>query len=132
MKATITSLLFALITLTTGLAGADEWECTAGGSNSSGAEAVCYVSYVRFYPGKSTYVKAKLHDPDNVTSCNYVRVQIDTGNSGAQGIDEVRGAEAVLLTALTTGMPVKFWRLTSHGTSSDCTAGTVIISKPGN
>jgi hypothetical protein len=113
-------------------ARADHWECVASGSSSSSPAASCYVSYVRFYPGSTPYVKVKLHDPRNRTSCNYMRVKVNTGGSGPASIEEVRGSLAVLLTAMTTGLPIKFWRLTAHGSSSDCVAGTVIIAKPGH
>jgi hypothetical protein len=133
MKKLILSISLVACTLTfASVARANHWECVASGSGSSSPAASCFISYVRFYPGAQPYVKAKLHDPDNRTNCNFVRVGINTGGSGPSSIEEVRGSLAVLLTALTTGLPVKFWRLTAHGSNSDCVAGTVIISKPGH
>ncbi len=129
-KFTLTALTFLATMAMSTAAYANDWQCTA--SNSSSSAALCYVSYVRYFPGNTAYVKAKLHDPDNKTGCDYVRVEIGTGSAGAQTREDVRSAEAVLLTALTTGMPIKFWRLTAHGTSRDCVAGTVIIAKPGH
>jgi hypothetical protein len=130
MKTKIAIVLTVVSMLIATTALADNWECTSNGSSSG--ESLCYVSYVRFYPGNGTYVKAKLHDPSGDTTCNYVRIKVGTGGSGPGSVDEVRAAQAMLLTALTTGLPIKFWRLTSYGNSSECYAGTVIVSKPGH
>jgi hypothetical protein len=125
-------LAFVSVMLAAGAASANRWECVNSGSTSSSPKAVCYVSYVRYYPGAKTYVKAKLHDPLGRTGCSYVRVSLGSGSSGPGSVEEVRGSLSMLLTALTTGLPIKFYRLTSYGSSSDCYAGAVILSKPGH
>lgn len=102
---------------------ADDWQCVAG------SKSKCYVSYVRFYPRGNVYVKAKLHDPDDTTTCDYVSVRLDRGTDN---LDTVRAVEALLLTALTTGMPIRFYRLEQFGDDSDCYASGVSLSSPGH
>lgn len=101
---------------------ADQWECSDGDSK-------CYVTYVRFFPGATTYVRAELHDPDGLTTCTHVRFQL---GSGVTSVEALRGVEAALLTALTTGLPIRFWRLTAYGDDTDCYASTIIVSKQGH
>ncbi len=119
MMGTIATLL-----LVSGEALADNWEC----DNASG-DSACYVTYVRFFPNGTNYVRAELHDPDNTTTCTHVRFQMD---SGVTSLEALRGVEAALLTALTTGLPIRVWRLTSYGSDTDCYASTIIVSKPGH
>ena len=118
------TLVFLSICLASQAVWADSLEC------SSNSKSACYVSYVRFFPnGAEPYVRAKLHDPKGTTSCTYVTVQL---NQGTNNILVVRAIEALLITALTTGMPVQFVRLDAYGDSSDCFANTVTLSSPGN
>ena len=104
-------------------ARADSWEC------ADGSTSACYVSYVRFYPRGNPYVRAKLHDPRETTGCDYVRVRVAEGTDDP---DTVRAVEALLLTALTTGMAVRFFRLDRYGSETDCYASSVILSRPGS
>ena len=115
----ITILLLAM----TAPAFADEWECSAS------SQSKCYVTHVRYFPDASPYAQAKLHDPDSATTCTHVRFAVA---SGVDSVEALRGVEAVLLTALTTGLPIRFWRLTAHGSATDCYAATVIVSKQGH
>lgn len=122
------SLLFAtLTTLAAAPAFADSWQC-ADGAGSADA-AACFVTNVRFNPDTSPYVRAKIHDPDGVTACTYVTIQLNTGGVTTEG---VRGVESLLITALTTGLPIKFWKIDSAGSSTDCYATSVFLAKPGN
>ena len=114
------SILMTLAALTFGIAAhADSWECETG---NDGAE--CYVTNVRYYTGAGTYARAELSDPNNNTSCQYVRVKLD---NGAVGDEAVSAARSVLLTALASGLPVKFYRMSEYGSSSDCYAAHVMI-----
>lgn len=122
-KAIMLGTIAALL-LVSGKVLADDWEC----DNASG-DSACYVTYVSFVPNGTNYVLADLHDPDNTTTCTRVRFQID---SGVTSLEALRGVEAALLTALTTGLPIRFWRLTSYGSDTDCYASTIIVSKPGH
>ncbi len=120
--------ILALLTLVAvvapgAVASADGWECVAG------SKSKCYVSYVRFFPRGTVYVKAKLHDPDDTTTCSYVSVRLERGTDN---LDTVRAVEALLLTALTTGMPIRFYRLEQFGDDSDCFASGVSLSSPGH
>lgn len=122
-KVVLLATMAALLLIGTN-ALADQWEC----SNASG-DSGCYVTYVRFFPGATTYVRAELHDPDGLTTCTHVRFQVD---SGVTSVEALRGVEAALLTALTTGLPIRVWRLTAYGSDTDCYASTIIVSKPGH
>ena len=104
-------------------ARADEWECGEDG------ESRCFVTHVRYVPDATPYVRAKLHHPGSRTACTHVRFVLDSGVTSEEAL---RGVEAVLLTALTTGLPIRFWRLEAHGDDQDCWASTVIISKHGH
>lgn len=116
--------LLAGILIFSSVAMADDWECSSSGTSK------CYVTNVRFDPnGDNPYVEAKLHDPSSVTTCNSVRFQL---NEGVTSLESLRGVEAVLLTALTTGLPVRFYRLTSFGSDQECSASTIIVSKQGH
>lgn len=112
-----------LMTLTTVMistvAHAGSWECETG---NDGAE--CFVTNVRYYTGAGTYVRAELSDPNNNTSCQYVRVKMD---NGAVSDEAVSAARNILLTALASGLPVKFYRMSDYGDSSDCYADYVMI-----
>ncbi len=125
-KSIITIVAFAIMTLS-GAAYADTWECTAGSSNSG--DSACYVENVRYYTGSNPYVRAKIYDPNEETTCTYIRYQL---NSGADSLDAIRGIESMLLTALTTGMPIKFYRRTAYGSDTDCYGATLFVSKPGH
>jgi len=119
-----TTVLIVGILLLGNVALADNWEC------SSDSASRCYVTNVTFVPnGDNPYVKAKLHDPYSVTSCSFVRFQL---NEGVTSLESLRGVQAVLLTALTSGLPVRFWRLTSFGDDDECSAATIIVSKQGH
>ena len=118
-----TTGLIVGILICSNIALADNWECSDGTSK-------CYVTNVSFVPnGDNPYVKAKLHDPSAVTTCDFVRFQL---NEGVTSLESLRGVEAVLLTALTTGLPIRFWRLTSFGDGEECSAATIIVSKQGH
>lgn len=121
-KAIMLGTIAALL-LVGGEALADDWECSSGG------DSACYVTHVRFFPNGTNYVRAELHDPDDTTTCTHVRFQMD---SGVTSLEALRGVEAALLTALTTGLPIRFWRLTAYGDDQDCYASTIIVSKPGH
>lgn len=121
-KAIMLGAIAALL-LVSGEALADNWECDD--SNDS----ACFVTYVEFHPNGTNYVLAELHDPDGVTTCTHVQFEMD---SGVTSLEALRGVEAALLTALTTGLPVRFWRLTAHGTDTLCYASTIIVSKVGH
>ena len=121
MKNTIFALL--LVWGFTAAAQADSWECV------SGDKSACYVSYVRFFPNTSNYVRAELHDPDDVTGCNYVTVRVGEGTSN---LLVVRAIQALLTTALTSGMPIRFYRLDAFGDASNCSTNTVQLSLPGH
>ena len=102
-------------------AAADGWECVSDG------KSVCYVSYVRFFPNGTNYVRAQIHDPDEVTTCNYVTVRI---GEGTDNLLVLRAVQALLTTALTTGMPIRFYRIDAFGDASDCAADAVQLSAP--
>ncbi len=123
MKRIVLLGLTAALLAASSTALADDWECRQD------SQSKCYVTHVRYFPGATSYVRAKLHDPAGATTCTHVRFQLD---SGVTSEDALRGVEAVLLTALTTGLPIQFWRLTDHGDDADCYAATVIISKQGH
>lgn len=118
------TLIILAICLGSQAGWADSLEC------SSNSKSACYVSYVRFFPnGSDPYVSAKLHDPKGTTSCDYVTVRL---NQGTSNMLVVRAIEALLITALTTGMPIQFVRLDAYGDASDCFTNTVTLSSPGN
>ena len=127
MKAAIISASIFVVTTLSITAHADAWECSAGSGSTS--DAVCYVQNVRFYAGANPYVRAKIYDPENDTACEYIRFRL---NSGADSMEAVRGAESMLLTALTTGLPIKFYTRTAYGNSADCYGATLFVSKPGH
>ena len=130
MRTTIKTLVVTGLVLCclAGSARADGWRCSK--YNTSGSKAVCYISNVRFFPGENSYVKAKLHDPEEKTGCSTVTVKLNHGAGSTAG---VRGAEAVLITALTTGLPIKFFKLEAESPSAtDCYATSIIIAKPGH
>jgi hypothetical protein len=119
-----TIALIVGVLIFSGVALADEWECSIDGDSK------CYVTHVRFVPnGANPFVEAKLHDPSFATSCDLVRFQM---NEGVTSLESLRGVEAVLLTALTTGLPIRFYRLTDFGSNEECSASTIIISKKGH
>ena len=119
--------LFVGVTCTLLLASptalADEWACGEDGQSR------CYVTHVRYVAEATPYVEAKLHHPESRTTCTHVRFVLDSGVTSEEAL---RGVEAVLLTALTTGLPIRFWRLTARGSDQECWASTVIISKHGH
>jgi len=121
-RAPALAILALALVSTPGAASADGWECVSDGRSA------CTVSYVRFFPNGRPYVKAKLHDPGRTTSCTHVRVRI---GEGTDDLDTVRAAEALLRTALTTGMHVRFYRLEAFGDDEDCFASGVVLSAPG-
>jgi hypothetical protein len=120
-KAILPLFLFAAILMAGAPAAADGWECVSDG------KSVCYVSYVRFFPNANPYVRAEIHDPDGVTGCNYVTVRLGEGTSN---LLVVRAVQALLTTALTTGMPIRFYRVDGFGTDSNCAANAVQLSAP--
>ena len=105
------------------IAAADQWECGEDGQSR------CYVTDVRFVPEAVPYVRAGVSHPDSQSQCEHVRFVLDSGVTSEEAL---RGVEAVLLTALTTGLPIRFWRLTAHGNDRDCWASTNIVSKQGH
>ena len=118
------TLIFLSICLVSPAVWADSLEC------SRNSKSTCYVSYVRYFPnGTDPYVRAKLHDPKGATSCDYVTARL---NQGTSNLLVVRAIEALLITALTSGMPIQFVRLDAHGDSSDCFTNTLTLSSPGN
>ena len=124
---------YILMTLTsvTSIAGmsvdaqASEWLCSEG--TGPVTKAICYVSSVRFQPGLKPYVRAKLHDPEGDADCEYIQIRY---GDGASTVEALRGSEAVLLVALTTGLPIKFYSLEQQG--EDCYASSIIVAKPGH
>lgn len=122
MSRAILSLFLGVAILATSVpAAADGWECVSDG------KSVCYVSYVRFFPGTNPYVRAEIHDPDGVTACNYVTVRLGEGTAN---LLVVRAVQALLTTALTSGMPIRFYRLDAFGSASNCAANAVQLSAP--
>jgi len=115
-------LALVLIAITASTASARTWECVED------ARSKCYVSYVRFFPNGRPYVKAKLHDPEDTTTCEYVRVRV---GEGTDDLDTVRAINALLVTALTSGMPIRFLCIEEHGDERDCYAAGVVLSLPG-
>jgi len=122
MKCGLIAAALTLLTLSPA-AFADDWEC---GEDS---QSRCYVTQVRYVPDAAPLVRAELHHPTSRTTCTSVSFVL---GSGVTSEEALRGVEAVLLTALTTGLPIRFWRLTDHGDAQDCVASTVIISKQGH
>ena len=125
-----TSLGIAIALLViTGAVHAD-WQCTTDVNNSA---AACYVSNVRYYPGTPSYVQAKLHDPEAKSDCVHIRVKV---NDSAESIGNVRGSKTVLLTALVTGLPIKFYVVLEDefgvGSNGTCDVTSIIIAKHGN
>ena len=120
-RAILSLLLFVAILATSAPAFADGWECVSDG------KSVCYVSYVRFFPNGTNYVRAELHDPDEVTDCDYVTIRLGEGTAN---ILVLRAVQALLITALTTGMPIRFYRLDAFGDTSNCAANAVQLSAP--
>lgn len=125
IKFTVKILYSFFVILAANTATAGNWLCSDG--SGPDGEALCYVSNVRFFPGSPPYVRAKLHDPKRDTRCEHIRIEV---GRGASSLEAVRGTEALLLVALTTGLPIKFWRV--EKTDSECYVSTVIIAKPGN
>lgn len=121
-KAIMLGTIAALL-LVSGQALADNWECRDDG------DSACYVTYVRFFPNGTNYVQAEIHDPDDTTTCTTIRWEM---GSGVTSLEALRGVEAALLTALTTGLPIRVYRLTDHGSDTNCYASTIIVSKPGH
>jgi hypothetical protein len=118
------TLIVLFICLGAQIVWADSLEC------STDSKSTCYVSYVRYFPnGSDPYVRAKIHDPNNDTTCSYVTVRL---NQGTSNLLVVRAIEALLITALTTGMPIQFVRLDAYGDTSDCFSNSLTLSSPGN
>ena len=117
----LTIFLFVSILATSAPVLADGWECVSDG------KSVCYVSYVRFFPNTNPYVRAEIYDPDEVTNCNYVTVRLGEGTAN---LLVVRAVQALLTTALTTGMPIRFYQLDAFGDASNCAADAVQLSAP--
>ena len=117
----ISSILLFGITAT-----ADTWECR--GSSAGGYRGKCFVTHVKIKnDDDSGYVIATLDTSGSSTTCTAVRVQM--GISGEDiGLDNVRAAEALLMTALTTGLPIKFW--TANAVSGICDGRYISITKP--
>ena len=126
MKRHFVTLLFGLSILASTSAGAGKWLCSAGSGPTT--EAICYVTSVRFNPGSRPYVQAEIHDPEEDTVCKYIMVRV--GEHDTEDVETVRGSESLLLVALTTGLPVKFY--VHNEESGNCYASSIIVAKPGN
>jgi hypothetical protein len=106
----------------------DVWYC------SSNSNAVCYVKYVEFHASDSssndTYVHAQF--TTQVGNCAAVRVT-KGGGAGFYGAtaETVKAAQASLLTALTTGLPIKFAAASGQNPADKiCQADVIVVSKP--
>ncbi len=99
------------------------WVCSSGG------DAVCYIENVELYVADSstgdTYVMAKVFSTDGNLPCPYLRVKKGSQNAT---VDTIRAAEAAMLTAFTTGLPVK--AKVQEETNGFCTVDKLIIAKP--
>ena len=103
-------------------ANASAWEC-----NKSDGSAGCYVQYVELRVNDASandaYVLAKLYDPHNLTPCTAIRIA--KGQYQAT-IDTIRAGESILLTAMTTGLPIMF---TGDRINGICNVNVVVIDK---
>jgi hypothetical protein len=93
----------------------------------SSNQVKCYVKRVSFSSGNGgVYVVGQLSTTGATNPCNFVRVKV--GDTGAD-INEVKAAESVLLTALTTGLPIMFWGPDGEG-SGTCDSTELFVGRP--
>ena len=111
-------IAFAVMTVVLGgfVSSAAGYDCEDGSGH-----AVGFVEQVSYSPNLVT-VTAVLQ-PSSDCACASIRVE---GTAASEGV--IRGVQALLLTALTTGLPIKF---DYDGTApNDCVATKIVIAKP--
>ncbi len=113
------SLLLAAFTLSLSAAAqADSWECDG--------PTGCFVTNVRFFTGTPHYVRAEISDPDNNTTCEFVKFAVD---SNVEDVDSLLSTESIFLTAFSSGLPIRFYRRSAFGSTTDCYANYVDIMR---
>jgi hypothetical protein len=99
----------------------DKWVCSNTGKQ-------CHIEYVRYFPTGTQYLMVKLDD--TVDNCRYIKFikpnGACTGNAYTEGA--LRNLESIMLTAMTTGLPVRFYITERDG--DICIAKTAIIFRP--
>jgi hypothetical protein len=121
VKKVVGLVIVALVLFVGGNASA--WEC-----NANDGTADCYVQYVEIRvndeaTNNDTYVLAGLYDPHNLTPCTAIRVVKGVYQATT---DTIRGTESILLTAMTTGLPIMFTGTVQNGI---CNVDVVVIDK---
>ena len=88
----------------------------------------CHIEYVRYYPADPQYLRVKLDD--TVDDCRYImfRKPNHACTGGAYTEGALKNLESIMLTSMTTGLPVKFWVTERDGNL--CIAKTAIIFRP--
>ncbi len=113
----------AILSIPTFAQADKHWECR------DGSKGKCLVSTVEVHvsdkgSSNDNYVHAKLADPDAVTGCSVIRVSESYHNGSQMTISM---AESILMTALTTGMPIMF---KTEQSSGYCYAEKLIVTRP--
>jgi hypothetical protein len=96
---------------------AAQWRCL------SGWEGLCYIKRVEFGHVSNAYVKAKMHEDglDTDDDCLWITYE-------SSDVERVRGVEALMLTALTTGTLVAY-KVSSSTEHNECDIVDILLSQ---